>query len=97
MMDNKFGSERSPDPPVSVSEVVIERVAERLDESPTALEPPLNDAIDPDALDRLFADRETENGGPDARITFRFAGCRVSVDGSESVSVTLTEDEQADG
>lgn len=54
---------------------------------PTDL-PPLYHAIDPDALDRLFAP-----GGPRMRgeVSFEMAGCEVVVDGDGQVTATPDE------
>ncbi len=65
-----MASERTRPPSAAVVEVVAAHEgvsAERLD-------PPLNDVVDPDALDRLFAGRTT-----DAEVTFRYRGHRVAV------------------
>ncbi|MFC6863998.1 HalOD1 output domain-containing protein [Halomicroarcula sp. GCM10025817] len=60
---------------------VVESVADAAGTAPTAL-PSLTDVIDPDALDALFAGDRT-NG----RVTFRYAGFRVTVDADRRVSV----------
>lgn len=96
-MDDQFGTERSPETARSVSETVVERVAEALDESPTTLDPPLNDVIDPEALDRIFATRAAGTGEAEARLTFVFAGCRVVVDGSGAVEVTPRDEGSTTG
>ena len=58
---------------------IVEAVAEAEDVDPLELETPLNDVVDPDALERLFGGAAV--GGPrgGARITFPFEGCDVTV------------------
>jgi len=71
----------------SVSEDIIRTVAAREGTDPVALETPLFDAIDPDALDALFA--RASDGAPSAvtSLGFEFAGYRIQVDGDGTVSV----------
>ncbi|RBI63912.1 hypothetical protein DMJ13_05230 [halophilic archaeon] len=64
-----------------VSRTVVQTVAERNDASVTEL-PPLYDSVDPDALNALV-----RRGGDDLRITFRFAGRQIVVDGDGTVTV----------
>jgi hypothetical protein len=64
-----------------VSRRVVESVADAAGTGPTAL-PSLTDVVDPDALDALFAG-DRANG----RVTFRYAGYRVTVDADRRVSV----------
>lgn len=63
-----------PDGPATVSETVIEAVAEVAGVDPTTTVIPLSDRIDPDALDALFADCEGK-----AQTTFRVCGLEVLV------------------
>lgn len=58
-------------------------VAEAVDVDPLALDPPLYEAIDPDALDRLFSERDTEG-----QVEFVMAGCQISVRTDDVVVVT---------
>lgn len=60
----------------SASSVVLEAVAEAEGTTPTDLSVPLYEAVDPDALDRLF-----ETGGDTAggRVQFPYADYRVTV------------------
>jgi hypothetical protein len=83
------------DGPSSVSDTVIEAVAEVAGVDPTTTIIPLSDQIDPDALDALFTDSEGK-----ARTTFSVCGLEVLVrsDGrvrivDESVSNTDYRDE----
>lgn len=64
------------------SVAVIEAVAAKEDTDPMALEPPLNDIVDPDALDRLCAG-ESMNGF----IVFSYCGYTVTVDADGGVTV----------
>lgn len=57
------------------SRAVIDAVASAEDADPSELDP-LNDVIDPDALNGLFADRDVELG----RVVFRYHGYTVTVD-----------------
>ena len=63
------------------SETVVSSVAAHKGVEPVAL-PPLYDALDPDALDALFA---TARG--DGQVTFEYAGCTVECAGDGSVDV----------
>lgn len=58
-------------------------VAEAVDVDPLALDPPLYEAIDPDALDRLFGERDTEG-----HVEFVMAGCQIRVRADGVVVVT---------
>lgn len=72
----------------SVSLAVVDAVAAVTGVSPTRL-PPLADCIETDALDALF---ETPPDAPTARLlTFRYAGCTVSVGGDGRLSITFVE------
>ncbi|MFD1512764.1 HalOD1 output domain-containing protein [Halomarina rubra] len=64
------------------SVAVIEQVATEEDVDPMQLEPPLNDVIDPDALDALCAG-ESMNGF----IVFSYCGYTVTVDATGGVTV----------
>lgn len=57
------------------SETVIRAVAEAEDARAATLETPLYDAIEPDALDRLFSERPRP-----VNITFEFYGHEVVVE-----------------
>jgi hypothetical protein len=63
-----------PDGPATLSDVVIEAIAEVAGVDPTTTVIPLADRIDPDSLDALFADSEGE-----AQTTFRVCGLEVLV------------------
>lgn len=68
------------DEPAPPSEGIIEALAEETDTDPLAL-PPLYETIDPEALDRLFADRD------DGTVTFSYCGYAVTVQHNGEVIV----------
>lgn len=63
----------------SLSEVVLQKVAEREEVPPSELNPPLYDVIDPEALDSVFR-------GSTGHISFEYHGYAVTVDCSGNVS-----------
>jgi len=69
-----YRATHDPDGPATVSDTVIEAVAEVAGVDPTTTVIPLSDRIDPDALDALFADDEGA-----AQTTFRVCGLEVLV------------------
>lgn len=72
----------------SVSTVVVTAVAAVTGERNDAM-PPLNDAIDPDALDALFGPRysgEPRRGGV---VSFRYNGCHVTAYGDGELVVRV--------
>ncbi|WP_227378842.1 HalOD1 output domain-containing protein [Haladaptatus halobius] len=62
----------------SPSTTIVERIAARAEGSSDDLEP-LYEAIDPDALDALFAPRPTGSDRPGGQVTFTYAGYTVTV------------------
>lgn len=71
----------------SVSERVIESVAEREGVRPTALSQPLTDVIDPEALDMLFEPQPDGRPRSDGRVEFEYYGYTVVVDTGGSVTL----------
>lgn len=72
--------------PISVR--IVRRVAEREGVDPSSLEPPLQQVIDPDALESLF---RRPGGRPAAlagSVEFAYNGHEVVVDSSGDVTVT---------
>lgn len=67
------------------SEQVIERVAEAAAVPPETL-PPLYEAIDPDSLNRLFADT-SDGARATGHVTFSYAGYLVSVAAEGPISL----------
>lgn len=72
------------DDPVSMA--VVEAVAAREGVDPVELSPPLNDAIDPDALDSLFSSRADESAGIES-LQFEFCGYTVTLSGDGDVTL----------
>lgn len=66
----------------SVSSAVVEAVAETSNTPPCDLPEQLHDVVDPDALDQLFAGKETEG-----HIQFEFCGYLVTVESEGAVTV----------
>lgn len=66
----------------SICERVIDAIAEAEETDPTELNPPLYEAIDPDALDTLFG-----KGGTIGKLIFNYNGYEVSVFPDGYVSV----------
>lgn len=59
------------------SDAVVEAVATSEDVPSTHLDPPLYDAVDPDALDALFESRATDDGV--VSVGFAYGGYAVTV------------------
>ena len=70
----------------SVTNEVVEKVAEAEDVGPLELTPPLYEVIDPDALDKLFASMPTADR-MEGQVTFSYNGYEVTVWSDSSVSV----------
>lgn len=73
------------DADTALSEAVVDAVARETDRDTLSVEP-LYRAVDPDALNDLFARRSDGRPRPPARIRISYGGCDVWVDG-ESVHV----------
>ncbi|WP_433632005.1 HalOD1 output domain-containing protein [Halomicrococcus sp. NG-SE-24] len=87
MTDNPTNSE-------SLTDQVIAAVADAADCSQREL-PPLSEAINPDALDCLFAPTYSGETRTDGRVTFEYAGYEVDIHSSGDVSTNLVK--KADG
>jgi hypothetical protein len=72
------------------SEAVVPAIAETRGCDPTEL-PPLNDVLDPDALNDLFADTAGGHYRRDGHLTFEYTDCRVVVLGGEKVRVEVDD------
>lgn len=72
--------------PRPLTERLVERVADATDRDPTAL-PPLFEAVDPEALDRLVT-----SGSASLRAEFEYADCSVAVFGDEHVRVRTADE-----
>lgn len=62
----------------SVSMAVVDAVADAVDVDPLELDP-LNEAIDPDALDALFPQCGERADGSVHEVSLQFNGCHVTV------------------
>lgn len=72
--------------PATVSETVVEAVASTLDVDPSEL-PPLGSTVDADSLDGLWYSMHGESRSGYIAVSFSYAGCHVSVEDGESVTV----------
>jgi hypothetical protein len=72
--------------PLSVT--VVKAVAEALDAEPLEIDP-LFVAVDPDALDELFASNRSDGS---LECSFRYEGCTVSVRSDGEVRVSARDD-----
>jgi len=77
------GRVRVRDGPTTLSEDVVSAIAENEGVDPMDLDPPLFDAIDPDALDNLFNVKTA-----DGRVTFSYDGSDVTVTSEGDVRVS---------
>lgn len=81
----------------SLTVQLVQAVADAADVDPVDLSPPLYDAVDPEALEALFAPTE---GGPTrrGRIEFSYAEYRVtvSVAGDSETPITITVSDAVD-
>ncbi|NHN48424.1 hypothetical protein G9464_12585 [Halostella sp. JP-L12] len=77
-----------------VSQTVVLAVADATGDDPLEL-PPLFDTVDPDALDKLFADRIDGTERLGGRFEFAYAGCEVSVHADGTVDVVPVAEETA--
>jgi hypothetical protein len=68
------------------SSSVIAAVADEVGIDPSELPEPLYEAVDPDALDSLFAGTDSGPGS----VTFLYCGCEVTVTSDDEVSVETT-------
>lgn len=72
----------------SISERVIDRIADHRGVDPLDLETPLHEVVDPDALDTLFAPTSRGSPRPTGRVTFPYEDCQVAVESDGTVHVT---------
>jgi hypothetical protein len=84
-MSTTRGTERTPRESQSVTEAVLDAIADELDANLLDLEP-IHDAVDPDALESIFDDTSSaaRNAG---RVTFESNGCAVTVAAEGTVTV----------
>lgn len=69
---------------------VVRTIAEHDDVHPLDLDKPLNDAIDPDALDALIGHPDGNGDSSKVAVEFSYDGYRIRVDHDGSVSVIDT-------
>jgi len=73
---------------VHLGTTIVQAVSEATGVAPRDMETELNDVIDPDALNHLFADRLDGSPRQGGRVEFRLQNCRVTVDGDGRITVT---------
>lgn len=66
---------------------VVEAVAAREGVDPVELDRPLNDVLDPDALDRLVRSYDAQPGASPFEVSFTYYGYSVTVSSSGTVRV----------
>ncbi|NHN48674.1 hypothetical protein G9464_13870 [Halostella sp. JP-L12] len=76
----------------SLSATVVTAVAAVRDLEPTSVDA-LNETVDPDALNALFADSYGGNSRDGATLSFRLNGCDVTVHGDGRVVVRAPDEE----
>ncbi|WP_306060866.1 HalOD1 output domain-containing protein [Natronococcus wangiae] len=67
---------------------VLEAIVDAEDVSPTALEPPLNDVVDPAALDRLFEPTAADDSVRGGHVSFRYRGCDVTISSDGNIKLS---------
>jgi hypothetical protein len=90
---NKRSVVRRTDEQVRVECLIPEAVAEATDTPVSALGVELNDYIDPDALNDLFAPKLNGDRRGGGRVTFALGGCEVVVHADGRVVATPLDDE----
>lgn len=73
----------------SVSTAVIEGVAQLKGVDPVDLDVCLHNYVDPSALDSLFDSGDNRLPLRDGRVSFTMADCRIEIEGTRTVAVTL--------
>jgi hypothetical protein len=81
------GAEYSPGDGEHLGVCIVRAVAEVGDVDPDDLAVALNDVVDPDAVDRLFAPRADGTARQGGELSFTFAACRVTVEPDRTVVV----------
>ncbi len=75
---------------------IARQIANRDDTDPTALEPPLYEVVDVEALETLLGARELGTAGFEGRISFDYREYTVTVEHTGEVSVTAAAEEPAE-
>lgn len=92
-LDSSAMNQTTPTPHVrtrSPSEAVVEAVADADGVHPSEITPPLYEAIDPEALDGLFASTHRTDR-TDGRLAFAYSGYEVTVHWNGQVSVVTND------
>jgi hypothetical protein len=76
-----------PDQDETVTEAIVTTVSDYTGTDVTDLEP-LNNVVDPDALNLLFAEEWEDQAGTPKRMAFTYAGCEVVISSDGSVQVS---------
>lgn len=74
-------------PDEAMSETVVYAVAEHTGTDPRELDP-INDVVDPDALNRLFESGQADGDRGPERVTFTYGGCTVTISADGRVHVS---------
>lgn len=67
---------------------VLEEIADAEDVTPADLEPPLNDVVDPAALDQLFEPTTTDDSTRGGRVSFEYRGYDVTIASDDTVELS---------
>lgn len=70
----------------AVSTAVCRAVSAVNGQQPGSLRP-LNEVVDPDALDALFSPRPNDTPRAGGRLSFNYSDCRITVDNGEFLTV----------
>lgn len=70
-----------------IAERVVDAVAEAVDTSPLALDPPLYTAVDPEALDAVVGSMDDASADPVGTVAFTYCDCDVTVTADGLVDV----------
>lgn len=87
-MDHSPGQSQDQTGSEPISTTVIEAIAEHKSVDPMALEQPLYDVIDPDALDAFLAGSGVSGNSCRRHVEFSYDGCTVRVSEDRSIDVT---------
>ncbi len=88
-----LGEDEASDDAMPVSAHVVTLVADLTESDPCDLDP-LYNAVDPDALDRLFpTDEPALDRFPDA-VSFTYAGCEITISGDGTITARAGEQER---
>lgn len=83
---------RESSPEMTLSERIVVEVANREETSPTELDACLYDAVDPDALEDLFASFSSGALRANGRVVFSFCGYEITVHSHDEIEVRPVEE-----